>query len=151
MSRPVTRRRWPVAAVVIGVTIATACSSGDRTRAEGPPVVHVAEVATLELPAVQNAPSRVRVLQHGVEPGSRPEPGRCAYLVLDSAHQVAWQIEASEAWEDTVARGDTTVVRHTAVGDYVPAYAAFYGLEPGQVIKVDCAAYGVLGSAQSGH
>jgi len=113
-------------------------------------VVHVAEVATLELPAVANAPSKVQVLQYGIEPGSGPEPGRCAYLVMDSVHQVAWQIEASEAWEDTVPRGDTVVVRHRAVGDYVPSYAAFYGLQSGQVVKVDCAAYGVLGVAQSG-
>jgi hypothetical protein len=123
---------------------------GCRSAPPEPSVVHVAEAATLELPAVPNAPSRLQVLQYGVEAGSESETGQCAYLVLDSLHHVEWRIEASEAWEDTVSRGDTLFIRHKVIGDYVPAYRTFYGMQPDQVIKVDCAAYGVLGLARSG-
>ena len=41
-------------------------------------------------------------------------------------------------------------VRHTMIGDYVPADLARYGMQRGQIIRVDCAAYGVLGLAKSG-
>jgi hypothetical protein len=70
--------------------------------------------------------------------------------VLDPVNQVEWQIEAQQAWDSTEVRGDTTFVRHTVVGDYVPASLEAYGMAPGQIIRVDCAAYGVLGLAKSG-
>lgn len=133
-----------------GVLAALVTLAGCRAAPAEPSTVHVAAAATLELPAVPDAPSRLQVLQYGAEPGSGPELGECAYLVLDPANRVEWQIEASEAWESSEVRGDTTFVRHTVIGDYVPADLGLYGMQPGQVIKVDCAAYGVLGLAKSG-
>lgn len=112
--------------------------------------MHVAKAAELELPAVSGAPARLRVLQYGLEPGSGPVMGECAVLLLDQANGVEWHIEAAQAWEESELRGDTTFVRHTVIGDYVPGDLARYGMQPGQVVRVDCAAYGVLGLAKSG-
>lgn len=132
------------------MALAALVALGGCREAHAPSVVHVSEAAALDLPAVPNAPSHLEVLQYGVEPGAGPEAGRCAYLVVDPARRVQWRIEGYEAWEDTVSRGDTTFIRHKVIGDYVPAYPAFYGLQAGQVVKVDCAAYRVLGLARSG-
>jgi len=131
---------------------ATACAGSDDTgtAADGPPTVHVAVAATLELPPVPNAPAQLRVLQYGLEPGSEPQTGQCAVLVTDPVHQVEWQIEAQQAWDSTEVRADTTFVRHTVIGDYVPASLETYGMSPGEIVRVDCAAYGVLGLAKSG-
>jgi hypothetical protein len=76
--------------------------------------------------------------------------GDCAVLLLDLVNQVEWHIEAAQAWEESELRGDTTFVRHTVIGDYVPGDLARYGMQPGQVVRVDCAAYGVLGLSKSG-
>ena len=137
---------------LLAVLLAAASCAGpdDRAAAAGPPTVHLAAPATLELPPVPDGPSRLRVLQYGLEPGSRPRIGQCAVLVLDPVNHVSWRIEASQAWDSTEVRADTTFVRHTAIGDYVPARLEPYGMSPGQVIRVDCAAYGVLGLAKSG-
>lgn len=113
-------------------------------------MVHVAKAAELELPAVSGAPARLQVLQYGLEPGSGPVMGECAVLLLDQANQVEWHIEAAQAWEESELRGDTTFVRHTVIGDYVPGDLARYGMQSGQVVRVDCAAYGVLGLSESG-
>lgn len=113
-------------------------------------MVHVAKAAELELPAVPGAPGRLQVLQYGLEPGSGPVMGECAIRLLDPMSRVEWHMEASQAWEESETRGDTTFVRHTMIGDYVPADLARYGMQRGQVVRVDCAAYGVLGLAKSG-
>jgi len=110
----------------------------------------VAVAATLELPPVPNAPSRVSVLRYGFEEGAGPEMGQCAALLLDGINHVEWNIEAQQTWEDSEVRGDTTFVHHTAIGDYVPASLGAYGMTPGQIVRVDCAAYGVLGLTKSG-
>jgi len=113
-------------------------------------VVHVAKAAELDLPPVDGAPERLQVLQYGLEEGSGPVMGECAVLLLDPVNRVEWGIEAAQAWEESEQKGDTTFVRHTVIGDYVPADLARYGMEKGQVVRVDCAAYGVLGVAKSG-
>jgi hypothetical protein len=113
-------------------------------------VVHVAKAAELELPLVPGAPGRLQVLQYGLEEGSGPVMGECAVRLLDPMNRVAWGIEAAQAWEEREQRGDTTFVRHIVIGDYVPDDLARYGMEKGQVVRVDCAAYGVLGLARSG-
>lgn len=116
----------------------------------GPPVVHVAKAAELDLPSVPGAPARLQVLQYGLEPGSGPVLGECAVRLLDPMNGVEWRIEASQAWEESERKGDTTFVRHTVIGDYVPGDLARYGMEKGQIVRVDCAAYGVLGLTKSG-
>ena len=126
------------------------CREAAEEPSPGPPVVHVAKAAELELPSVAGAPARLRVLQYGLEPGAGPVMGECAVLLLDQANGVEWHIEAAQAWEESELRGDTTFVRHTVIGDYVPGDLARYGMQPGQVVRVDCAAYGVLGLAKSG-
>jgi hypothetical protein len=127
------------------LAIAAGCGAPDA-----PNTVHVAKAAELELPPVLNAPARLQVLAYGLEPGAGPEMGECAVRLLDPVNRVEWHIEAAQAWEESEQRGDTTFVRHTAIGDYVPADLATYGMAAGQVIRVDCAAYGVLGLSRSG-
>ncbi len=134
----------------IGCLVAVVLSACTNSPEVAPPVVHMAKAAELELPAVSGAPARLRVLQYGLEPGSGPVMGECAVLLLDQANGVEWHIEAAQAWEESELRGDTTFVRHTVIGDYVPGDLARYGMQPGQVVRVDCAAYGVLGLAPSG-
>jgi hypothetical protein len=133
---------------LFALAVLTAC----REAPEPPPVpvVHVAKAAALDLPTVPGAPARLQVLQYGLDPGSGPVMGECAVRLLDPMNRVEWHIEAAQAWEEPETRGDTTFVHHTAIGDYVPADLARYGMQPGQVVRVDCAAYGVLGLAKSG-
>ena len=123
---------------------------GSEEPAPEADVVHVAKVAELELPPVRGAPARFEVLQYGLEEGSGPVMGECAVLLLDPVNHVVWQIEAAQAWEESEQKGDTTFVRHTVIGDYVPSDLARYGMAKGEVARVDCAAYGVLGVAKSG-
>ena len=108
--------------------------------------------ATVEpaLPVVPAAPSAFSVVSYGPEPDARAVPGECAMHLRDPVNGVEWRIEASQAWTDTVTRGDTTVVRHTAIGDYVPALPRPYGMEPGQVVRIDCATYKLLGLTKPG-
>lgn len=136
----------------ICLLLATACMASDDDGAseDSRPTVHVAVAATLELPPVTNAPARLRVIQYGLQPGSEPQTGQCAVLLLDPINRVEWQIEAQQAWDSTEVRGDTTFVHHTVIGDYVPGSLTTYEMTPGQIIRVDCAAYGVLGLARSG-
>ncbi len=143
---------WSRSTALLAVLLAAAsCSCSDRRGAVGSSVtVHLAVPVTMELPPLPNSPSQLRVIQHGLEPGSRPRIGECAVLVLDPVNHVSWRIEASQTWESTETRADTAFVRHTAIGDYVPATLEPYGMSPGQVVRVDCAAYGVLGLAKSG-
>lgn len=112
--------------------------------------VQVAEAATLDLPPVPNAPARLQVVSYGPEPDARPELGSCAIRVRDPVNLVDWHIDASQAWERKVRKGDTTFVRHVVIGDYIPARRDVYGMTERQIIKVDCAAYGVLGLAIQG-
>ncbi|MDP2954907.1 MAG: hypothetical protein Q8N53_00685 [Longimicrobiales bacterium] len=121
------------------------CGAPERAN-----VVHVAKAAELELPPVLAAPARLQVTAYGLEPGAGPEMGECAVRLLDPVNRVEWHIEAAQAWEESEQRADTTFIRHTVIGDYVPADLATYGMSAGQVIRVDCAAYGVLGLARSG-
>jgi len=138
-------------ALLAALLPAAACTeSDDRAATDGRATVHVAVAATLELAAVRNAPSRLQVLQYGLEEGSGPVMGECAVRLLDPVSRIVWRIEAAQAWEESEQKGDTTFVRHTVIGDYVPADLARYGMEKGQVIRVDCAAYGVLGLTKSG-
>lgn len=131
---------------LLGLVVTLAgCGTPDQAN-----VVHVAKSAELELPPVLNAPARLQVLAYGLEPGAGLEMGECAVRLLDPVNRVEWHIEAAQAWEESEERADTTFVRHTAIGDYVPADLAAYGMTSGQVIRVDCAAYGVLGLARSG-
>jgi hypothetical protein len=142
------RRLSRRAAGVLALTALAACR--EAPEPPPPPVVHVAKAAELDLPAVPGAPAQLQVLQYGLVPGSGPVTGECAVLLLDPVNRVEWQIEAAQAWEESETRGDTTFVRHTVIGDYVPADLALYGMHAGQVVRVDCAAYGVLGLAPSG-
>ena len=118
--------------------------------APGPVTVHVSEVARLELPPVPGAPGRLEVVSYGPEPGAGPEVGKCAVRLRDTNKQVDWDIDAAQAWETSETRGDTTFVRHVVIGDYVPRILGAYAMSPGQVARVDCAAYGVLGLTRAG-
>lgn len=137
-------RRHPAALVVL-LLVLVACAEPDAA-----PTVHVAEAAALELPPVPNAPARLQVLSYGHEPDAGPEMGECAVRLRDATNQVDWFIDAAQAWESTEVRADTTFVRHTAIGDYIPGDLGVYGMEWGQVVRVDCAAYGVLGLSIQG-
>lgn len=129
----------------LGLLVVVACVGVDGTV-----TVHVAREATLDLPPVPNAPARLQVVAYGPEPDARAELGRCAIQLRDPVTLVDWHIDAAQAWEEPEQRGDTTFVHHTAIGDYIPADLGVYGMTPGQVIRVDCAAYGVLGLTQAG-
>lgn len=142
-------RRAAGALALAALAVLGGCREEPESSA-GPPVVHVAKAAELALPPVRSAPARLQVLQYGLEPGSGPVMGECAVRLLDPVNRIVWRIEAAQAWEESEQKGDTLFVRHTVIGDYVPADLTRYGMEKGQVIRVDCAAYGVLGLTKSG-
>ena len=132
------------------LVLAALAACREAPQPPNPGVVHVAKAAELDLPTVPGAPARLQVLQYGLDPRTGPVMGECAVRLLDPMNRVEWRIEAAQAWEEPETRGDTTFVRHTVIGDYVPADLARYGMQKGQVVRVDCAAYGVLGLTKSG-
>lgn len=140
--------RWRGAAAVIVLTTALAGCRG--TPDDAPVTVHVAAAATLDLPPVPNAPLRLQVVAYGEEEGAGPELGECAIRLRDPVNLVDWTIDAAQTWEEPETRGDTTFIRHTTIGDYIPADPETYAMAPGQIIRVDCTAYGVLGLANQG-
>ena len=133
------RRGSCVGVVVVVVALAGCADAPDRV------VLHVAEAATLDLPPVQGAPATLGVVTYGPEPDAGPAPGKCATRLRDRDKFVDWDIDAAQAWDSTEVRGDTTFVRHVAIGDYVPRIPGAYAMIPGQVARVDCATYTVLG------
>lgn len=146
-TRSLRRAPWPhgPGLAALGLLLVVACVGVDEWV-----TVRVAREATLDLPPVPNAPARLQVVSYGPEPDDRAELGRCAILLRDPVTLVDWHIDAAQSWEETERRGDTTFVRHTAIGDYIPADLGAYGMIPGQVIRVDCAVYGVLGLTHAG-
>jgi hypothetical protein len=115
-----------------------------------PVTTHVAVPATLDLPPVPGAPATLEVVLYGQEPEAGPQPGSCAIRLRDLDKYVDWDIDAAQAWDSTEVRGDTTFVRHLAIGDYVPRIPGAYAMTPGQVARVDCASYRILGLTRAG-
>lgn len=107
--------------------------------------VRTSEEVTLDLPAVPNAPGRLEVMAYELRPGAGPELGRCAPRLRDTAKAVDFHVNATQAWQDSETRGDTTFVRYFTIGDFIPADLGAYEMAPGQVVRVDCATYRVLG------
>lgn len=150
LCRPGHARRWTLLLRLAAPFLAWALAGCEGSPDDAPVTVHTAAAATLELPPVPNAPLRLQVVSYGLEEGAGPELGQCAVRLRDPVNQVDWFIDAAQTWEEPETRGDTMFVRHTTIGDYIPGDLATYGMTPGQVIRVDCAAYGVLGLANQG-
>lgn len=111
--------------------------------------MRTAEEVTLDLPAVPNAPGRLEVMAYEPRPGAGPELGRCAPRLRDTVKAVDFRLDATQAWQDSETRGDTTFVRYRTIGDFIPVDLAAYEMVPGQVVRVDCATYRVLGLADT--
>ncbi|GMV06216.1 MAG: hypothetical protein AMXMBFR53_24920 [Gemmatimonadota bacterium] len=148
-ARPRTRRGAAIPPLAAVALLAAALATCEAPGA-APVTVHSAAAATLQLPPVPNAPLRLQVVAYGLEEGAGPELGQCAVRLRDPVNLVDWFIDAAQTWEEPETMGDTTYVRHTTIGDYIPGDLATYGMTPGQVVRVDCAAYGVLGLANQG-